>query len=506
MRMHDQTLGATTPDQPDGLDRVPASTPYLFVVIECDRPSAGGAAYSLAGVGGVTIGRGTARHATFTPWPGALPGGLGALDLRLPSQLLSTNHVRISRDSDQWVLEDLGSRNGTHVNLRSLPVGERQSLHDGDIIELGRVVLRFRLLPIVERARPVDPNTPPIDAPAGFRTLLPTLSLGLHELARLSASPLPVLLLGETGTGKEVVARGIHELSGRPGPMVAVNCGALSGTLLDSQLFGHVKGSFTGALRDELGFVRASDGGTLFLDEIGDMPVPAQAALLRVLQEREVVPVGATRPVKVDLRIVAATHRQIDLFAARGDFRADLYARLSGHTYYLTPLRDRREDLGTIVAELLARLQPDGVTLRLSPDAGRALVTGDWPLNIRQLEQSLARAVTLAEDGVIHARQLVTPSSRLTTGPSTPSMSSMVGAAPIAPMAMPSPTPTPVPGSLGRASSRGLDDAGREAELRALLAQHHGNISEVARLLNVSRIQVHRLMQKYALSADDYRR
>jgi transcriptional regulator with PAS, ATPase and Fis domain len=323
----------------------------------------------------------------------------------------------------------------------------------------------------------VTSSSPPGPVPLGFATLLPPLALGLGELARLATTALPILLLGETGTGKELIARGIHALSQRPGPLVPVNCGALSPSLLDSQLFGHVRGSFTGALRDEPGFVRSSDGGTLFLDEIGDLPLPAQAALLRVLQEREVVPVGGTRAVKLDLRIIAATHRQLDLLSARGDFRADLYARLSGHIHYLTPLRERREDLGVIVADLLRRLAPaEGAGLRLSADAGRELVMAEWPLNVRQLEQSLVRAIALAEDGLIQQRHLIAVSPRVASGVER--------------------EPPP----------REVDDQARGDELRALLVHHQGNVSEVARVMGCSRMQIHRWMQRYGLDPAAYRR
>jgi DNA-binding NtrC family response regulator len=366
-----------------------------------------------------------------------------------------------------WSIEDVGSRNGTHINLKKLA---SQTLCDGDLVELGRVVLRFRTM-----TTPIGKVESPL-GPLGFSTLVPTLATAMRELTRMAASPLPILLLGETGTGKEVIARGVHDLSGRSGPLIAVNCGALSGTLLDSQLFGHVRGAFTGALRDELGFVRAADGGTLFLDEIGDLPLPAQVAMLRVIQEREVVPVGTTKPVKVDLRIITATHRQLDLSRARGEFREDLYSRLSGHIHHLAPLRDRREDLGMLVATLLPELA-EGDVPRFTADAGRALVTSDWPLNIRQLEQSLARAVMLAEDGVIHARHLITQ-----VGQSPPGVTPPTGSAPVA-------------------ESR---DPG-EAELRALLERTGGNISETARSLGCSRIQVHRWMQRYGLDRDKFR-
>ena len=446
---------ATTPEQPDGPDSPLAYEPLLFVVLECDRPLAGGSRFSLAMVDRVIVGRGTERIASK---------GDRELDLRLPSQLLSTNHLEIARDGDGWIVQDLDSRNGTLLNRRK--VTAREPLRDGDLLELGRVVMRFRILPTTGTQLPEK-------TPLGFATLIPSLATDLDELARIAASALPILLLGETGTGKELVARGIHELSGRTGPLVPVNCGALSATLLDSQLFGHVRGSFTGALRDEPGFVRSSDGGTLFLDEIGDLPAAAQAALLRVLQEREVVPVGGTRAVQVDLRIIAATHRQLDLLAARGDFRSDLYARLAGHIHYLAPLRERREDLGLIVADLFSRNAPDGgANLRFTADAARELATNDWPLNIRQLEQSLARAVTLADDGLIHARHL--------TSQQRPAEDR---SAPIA-----------------------ADDATRRDELGALLARHKGNVSEIARIMGCSRMQVHRWMQRFGFDPETFRR
>jgi transcriptional regulator of acetoin/glycerol metabolism len=178
--------------------------------------------------------------------------------------------------------------------------------------------------------------------------------------------------------------------------------------------------------------------------------------------------------------VIAATHRQIDLLAARGTFRADLYARLSGHVHYLTPLRDRREDLGSIVAELLAR--DSASDLRLSAEAGRELIAQDWPLNIRQLEQSLTRAVMLAENGVIAQRHLQSTVPRMKT---------------------PTPTPTGT-SSAARDDDRG--DESRGSELRTLLERHQGNVSEVARALGCSRMQVHRLMQKYALDPATFRR
>src|SRR5262249_27731601 len=196
-------------------------------------------------------------------------------------------------------------------------------------------------------------------------------------------TPLSVLLFGETGTGKEVLAGAIHRTSARTGAFVAANCGALPAALVESQLFGHVRGAFTGAVRDGPGFVRAADRGTLFLDEIGDLAPPAQAALLRVLEEYEVVPVGTTRAVHVDVRVIAATHRPLDQMAERGEFRQDLYARLAGFVQRIPPLRERREDLGLLVGGVLGRNPPRRPHVRLRPGGGPDFFRPPRPPNVR---------------------------------------------------------------------------------------------------------------------------
>src|SRR5262249_29775805 len=191
-------------------------------------------------------------------------------------------------------------------------------------------------------------------------------------LERVAPTEVSVLLQGETGTGKELVARALHQMSGRSGAFVAVNCGALPPNLIEAELFGHRRGAFTGATGERLGLVRAADAGTLFLDEVGELPASSQAAFLRVLQEREVVPVGVDHPVKVDVRLCSATLRDLDALVASGQFRRDLYARLFGLTIVLPPLRQRRVDLGLLTRRLLARIR-GGSEVRLSPAALRAL-------------------------------------------------------------------------------------------------------------------------------------
>jgi two-component system response regulator HydG len=218
-----------------------------------------------------------------------------------------------------------------------------------------------------------------------------------------------VLIQGESGTGKEVVAKYIHNLSNRAdGPFMSINCGALPETLLESELFGHVKGSFTGAVRDKQGLFAAARGGSFFLDEVGEMPASLQVKLLRVLQEREALPVGATEPIPVDVRIIAATNRDLEEEVRRGNFRADLFYRLNVITLYLPPLRERRDDLLLLIEHLLQKLGQDRdmEPKALSSEALDAVMVYDWPGNVRELENALEHAVVLSRNSLIEASAL----------------------------------------------------------------------------------------------------
>ena len=219
------------------------------------------------------------------------------------------------------------------------------------------------------------------------------------ELAEtVSTTDSTVLISGESGTGKEVVAKYIHHLSDRSeGPFLSINCGALPESLLESELFGHVKGSFTGAVKDKDGLLVAAGGGTFFLDEIGEMSPSTQVRLLRAIQEREVLPVGATKAVPVEVRIIAATNRDLEEEITRGAFRSDLYYRLNVIQLHLPPLRDRREDVPLLASHFLDRLASlnDGRRVALSEEALEVLMRYDWPGNVRELENALERAAVL---------------------------------------------------------------------------------------------------------------
>jgi DNA-binding NtrC family response regulator len=225
------------------------------------------------------------------------------------------------------------------------------------------------------------------------------------EVVRLAETVAPtdstVLITGESGTGKEVLARYIHQLSDRTdGPFVSINCGALPENLLESELFGHVKGSFTGAIRDKEGLLVAARAGTFFLDEIGEMSPALQVKLLRTLQEREVVPVGATRTVQTDVRVIAATNRDLEQEMRRGAFRSDLYYRLNVISLHIPPLRERADDVPLLTEHFLARLA-EGRGIAIEDDALDSLRRYDWPGNVRELENALERAAVLSGGATI---------------------------------------------------------------------------------------------------------
>jgi DNA-binding NtrC family response regulator len=236
----------------------------------------------------------------------------------------------------------------------------------------------------------------------------PAMQAVFDLLARILHTDAPVLVAGETGTGKELVAQALHQHGPRrKGPFVAVNCAAIPATLLESELFGHKKGSFTGAHKDRKGYAEAADGGTLFLDEIGEMPLEMQAKLLRFLQEGEVRAVGANQVSHVDVRVIAATNRRLEEQIRGGQFREDLYYRLAVLMLTLPALRERREDLADLAKFLLLRNQQEGLpTAKLSADAVEALQGCDWPGNIRQLQNELTRASAFSQNGEIRADDL----------------------------------------------------------------------------------------------------
>jgi two-component system response regulator HydG len=238
----------------------------------------------------------------------------------------------------------------------------------------------------------------------------PEMEKVYHILSKVAHSTYPVLILGESGTGKEIVARAIHDNGPNAAkPFIPVDCGSLVPTLIESELFGHVKGAFTGAIRSKGGLLSAADGGTVFLDEIGELPLDLQAKLLRALQEKEVRPVGATHAVPITARVLAATNRDLSAMMEQGLFRKDLYFRLSVVNLKLPPLRERREDIAVLAAHFLERMHREtGVSHVFSEDAVRLMTEYDWPGNVRELENAIERACALSSGPVLHMADLPT--------------------------------------------------------------------------------------------------
>ena len=239
-------------------------------------------------------------------------------------------------------------------------------------------------------------------------------SADMHAVRRLVGQVAPslatVLIQGESGTGKEVVARQIHELSGRKGPFIAVNCGAIPEQLLESELFGHERGAFTGAVSARAGRFELAAGGTFFLDEIGDMPTVMQVKLLRVLEERSIERVGGTKNIPVDVRVIAATHRDLQQCIAAATFREDLYYRLSVFPIDITPLRERAEDVPPLVEEFIMRQQNEqSFGLQISDDAMQLLCDYAWPGNVRELANLVERLMVIRPNGIVTAADLPWP-------------------------------------------------------------------------------------------------
>ncbi|MEM1032121.1 MAG: sigma 54-interacting transcriptional regulator [Myxococcota bacterium] len=437
--------------------RGPRLEPHWYLLHHCDRPHARPVRYPLRRFDRVALGRGTAGASVRER----------QLHIEIDDPWLSAVHAELVRVGARWIISDRDSKNGVLV------AGERVAqaeLVDGQIIELGRTLWMYREQPESAGAVKTLGTTPDLERGA-FTTLSPTLRAAFDALAKVASSEISVVLRGETGTGKEVMARAIHVASGREGAFVAVNCGGLPDNLVHSELFGYRRGAFSGADEDRPGLIRSAHGGTLFLDEIGDMAPASQTALLRVLQEREVTPLGATRAVPVDLRVIAATHRPIETMTGDGRFREDLYARLSGFVLTLPPLRERREDLGWLVSRLLG---PDRPHVAFQPEAARALFQHPWPRNVRELSAVLARAVVLADDEPIDVEHLG-----------------------LAPASAPAEKP---------ARAWSPEDEALRADLIRHLERHEGNVSAIARDLEKDRKQIRRWLQRFDLDAARYRR
>ena len=408
-------------------------------------------------------------------------------DLRLPVAAVSRAHAEILWDDSRWLVRDLGSRNGTLLDGHPIT---QAVLERGAELRIGDGVFKFLDFEVSDYCAYLLDGS--VD---GQRRLVEDSDLvgGYQmdriaaELVRIAPTNLSVMLLGESGTGKEVAARELHRSSGRKGAFQAVNCAAIPATLLESELFGYKRGAFSGADRDKPGLVRLADQGTLLLDEIGDMSLEAQAKLLRVLQSRELYPLGATAPERVDIRVVCATHRDLQRLIQLEKFREDLYARLNEYQLRLPPLRDRKEDIFQLALAFLRRHgRPE---LRLSFGFALGLVNYDWPYNVRELEGCVKRCLALCDGAIVEESLLPEPIKDLMADYGQPLTRAELSAH----------------NSSFDVARATRTSAPTDADLRALLEKHRGNVAAVGRDLGKARMQVHRWMERYGINVDEYR-
>ncbi|MCC6875584.1 MAG: sigma 54-interacting transcriptional regulator [Sandaracinaceae bacterium] len=364
-------------------------------------------------------------------------------------------------------VEDV-STNGTFVNGARIEGHVR--LADNDVVRVGDSFVLVRI------SSPVPGSDADIPELEGRHPAMRALRRTIASVAPTEAK---VLIQGETGTGKELVARAIHERSGRRGRFVPVNCAAIPESLAESQLFGHVAGAFTGAAQAHEGFGRAADGGTLFLDEIGELPPTLQPKLLRALEERRVVPVGTTSGIDVDVRLIAATHRDLLADVDAGRFRADLYSRVAGYLVHTLPLRERREDILPLLERFLGPGAP-----KPSADLIGALLIHPYRFNVRELKEI---AWVLRIDGAGASELALSIVRHRLDPPTQPAF-----------MAPPASGIVPTAAARAQAPQPKLAPPSRE-EVEGLMQAHGGNVSQVARALGRSRRQVYRYLELWGI-------
>lgn len=400
-------------------------------------------------------------------------------DVVVDHPTLSRRHARL-RLGPPVTVEDLGSKNGTRIGGRPLAAGTPAPLPVGDAFHIGR--FSFVVLRSLARAQSIEARTA-----EALRVIDPRPDQVSALIRDIAHSVVSVLILGETGVGKELLAHTIHVHSGRKGPFVRVNCAALAPALIESELFGHVRGAFTGATQERAGLLEAAAGGTVFLDEVGELPEAVQAKLLRAIETREVLRVGAVRPSVIDVRFVAATNRDLPAEVAEGRFRGDLFFRLDGVTLVIPPLRERRERIRPLAVEFLEAAHQKRQTagpLRVAPGLLERLEAHDWPGNVRELKAVLERAVLLAGGGEIGARHVaVTPIAARTVRKSRPSAAED---APLARPAAPS-SAAAAPSSDRRPPALSPSEAAERQRIVDALEACVGNQTRAAKRLGISR-------------------
>jgi transcriptional regulator with PAS, ATPase and Fis domain len=408
-------------------------------------------------------------------------------DYQIHDAAMSRRHCTIDRRDHGWVIVDLDSRNGTMVN--GLPV-RAQALTDGDQIRVGDSIFLFAAGHMRHDTAPIAESTtgaaivldPPSSGQVTFTSAeqirhdlvgqSPAMVDVLMRIGRAAAADSTVLVQGESGTGKELIARAIHANSARAAaPFVAINCAAIPDGLIESELFGHERGAFTGALAQKRGRIETGNGGTVFFDEISELSVSLQAKLLRVLQERQVDRVGGIKPIPIDIRVLAATNLDLARAAKEGVFRSDLFYRLNVITIHVPPLRERTGDVALLIWYFLrkhagqCKRRLRGVT----PQARRILTQYEWPGNVRELENAIERAVVMSSDDWIDVDDL--PEHVLESAPRQDD---------------------------GDGYHARVNHAKREA-IRKALELAGGNVAQAARQLKLQPTYLHRLIKNLGL-------
>ncbi len=391
-------------------------------------------------------------------------------DLVLADETVSRVHFEIVRDAKGYLVRDMKSTNGTFLDSAEV---KEAYLRAGSVIKAGEVELKFT--PFEERIEILPSEKEALGDMVGKSPAMREI-FGLVE--KIAPTDATVLIEGETGTGKDMIARTLHLLSPRADkPFIVVDCGAVAGTLIESELFGHEKGSFTGASTARQGAFELASGGTVFLDELGELSLDLQPKLLRVLEQRELRRVGGTKTIKVDLRVIAATRKDLRSEVEKGKFREDLYFRLNVVPITAPSLRERREDIPLLIDAMLKKLAPGGVHLADSTRA--ALMAHDWPGNVRELRNVIERALALGAD----PGMLVAPLGQDHGRPKDP----------VEPIGFEA-------GVSFRETKEKWNELFERRYLAWLIKRADGNISKAARDADMDRKYLHKLLRKYGIT------
>jgi DNA-binding NtrC family response regulator len=408
-------------------------------------------------------------------------------DVQLTDSKVSGLHCEIRLDDRGYRLRDLDSTNGTYVS--SLRINDIY-IGAGAQIALGGTRLKFE--PLGESIEIELADTDRFGSMIGRSVKMRELFARLEKLARTDTT---VLVTGETGAGKELVAEALHDHSPREkGPFVVLDCGSIPPNLIESELFGHERGAFTGATSSYAGAFERAHGGTVFLDEIGELPLGMQPKLLRVLERKEVRRVGGSKTLEVDVRIVAATNRDLGVEVNRGRFREDLYYRLAVARVHVPPLRERKDDLPLLIEHIM-QTTPGGETASIAQETIDLMMKHDWPGNVRELRNVIERAVLLAESPENEDALRRTPQPAPQSEPSITVTPSQTATSTDATMTVPVDVSIPF-----KHAKQNVISEFERRYISRLLAQHDGNISAAARAAGIDRMSIHKMLHRLGLA------